>query len=66
MVNSTRAAVLALANNSCNEMDIVINQGCANVLRYKLPLKKKLQGSFRGSESRRALVTQDVHCLAYS
>ena len=40
MVNSTRAAELALANNSSNEMDIVINQGYANVLRYKHPLKK--------------------------
>ena len=66
MVNSTRAAELALANNSSNEMDIVINQGYANVLRYKLPFKKKLQGSFRGSESLRARVTQDAHCLAYS
>ena len=45
MVNSTRAAELALANNSSNEMDIVINQGYANVLRCKLPLKKNFKAA---------------------
>ena len=45
MVNSTRAAELALANNSSNEMDIVINQGCANVLRYYLSLKTNFKAA---------------------